>query len=886
MKIDASNPNPPRWATMLLNWFCAPHLREEVIGDLQEEFRYQVTRVGPAKAKLDYIRNVVGFIKPFAIKRKTKSPSILTMNIIRHYFIVAVRNLVRHRAFASINIVGLALGMTCCLFIFLWVRDERRIDNFHEHGDNLYSLYYSTSPGENIEAGYSIPVGIGNPSYQSKVVLAEQLKEAVPEIELASPYTTSYELPWGYAMTFQVGEEKHKLEGSSATNDFFKMFSYPIIAGDINTALRDVNSLAVSRKMAAMFFETPQSAIGKIIRYENRIDFMITAVFEDVPAESSMKFDYLMSYENSKLNEIEHSDNKWPTIIKLRDDANIADVEKKINRIVEELHTKAVADDINLKLGLQPFRDHYLISNFVNGVPSGGRIEYLRVFSGVAVFILIIACINFMNLATARSIKRAREVGIRKVAGSSRGHLIAQFFGESLLMSFLALLLSVVLVYSLLSLFNDFTGKTITVPITDYTSWVFLLGLTLVTGLIAGSYPALYLSSLRPARTLKGIVRFTSASIWFRRGLTGIQFALSIVLIIATIVVSRQTSYVQEANLGYDRENLIYLRIEGDLNKKYDVFKEKALSMAGIDMVDRSSEAPHAMNFVIASDIHWEGQQQNDLVGFKPLSVGYDFIKVMDMKIVDGRDFSVLQPTDSADAFMVNEEAVRQMGIKDPIGKWVSAWAKKGHIIAVLKDYHTHSLHEPIKPVIMDVKEYEYFGVVIVRTKPGKTTEALASLEKIHNEINPNYPFSYQFADQEYKKLYKNEQVMAKLSNAFAILAILISCLGLLGLVMFAAEQRTKEFGIRKVLGATVTHIVTLLSKDFLILITAAFVIAAPVGGMIMKQWLNSFAFPIGLDWGIFAIAGCSALFVAFITISVQAMTSATSNPVKSLKVE
>ena len=406
-----------------------------------------------------------------------------------------------------------------------------------------------------------------------------------------------------------------------------------------------------------------------------------------------------------------------------------------------------------------------------------------------------------------------------------------------------------------------------------------------VTGIVAGSYPALYLSSLKPVRILKGVVVFTSGAIWFRKGLTVFQFVLSIVLIITTIVITRQTSYVQNTNLGYDRGNLIYTRIEGDMGKedRYRLFKNRAAAIPGVAMVDRSSEAPHAMDFVVTDPVNWEGKDKNASVGFKPSSVGFDFLKLMDIKIASGRGFSREMATDSADAFMVNEEAVKEMGLKDPIGKWISAWKKKGHIIGVLKDYHTQSLREPIKPVIIDVKEYEYFGVVIIRTKPGQTKAALADLSRLYSDINPNYPFSYQFVDEEYKKLYKNEQIISKLSVLFASLAIVISCLGLLGLVKFSAEQRVKEIGIRKVLGASLGQIMALFSKDFLQLIVIAFLIAAPVSWYAMHQWLQEFAYRIEISWWIFVLAAVAAVFIALVTVSYQAIKAAMANPVKSL---
>lgn len=902
MNKSDSKPVPPRWATRLLHWYCAPHLLEEVQGDLEEEFEYQVQHAGLRKARLDYARNIVEFIKPFAIKRKTSSTPdpLLNMDMYKHYFTVAARNLVLHKSFSAINIVGLALGMTCCLVIFLWIKDEKSIDNFHKHGNKLYNVYETVNHNNVITGSYATTIRY--PEGRLQIPIAD-VKQAVPEVEGIAFYATGYELPWGYPETFQFGDKAYKFEGSRASEDFFKMFSYDILAGDGNTALKDLSSIAISRKMAEMFFGTPEKAMGKTLRYENKIDFVVTAVFENVTSLSSMKFEFLLNWE-SQMTRLGWASNIARTTLQIKEGADLGTVETKINRFVQaQLDPN---DPRKVSLGLQLFHDQYLVDNFINGKPKGGRIKFVNIYSGVGVFILIIACINFMNLATARSAKRAKEVGVRKVVGSSRESLIGQFFGESMVLSFLALLLSLALLHLLLPAFNAFTSKNISSPVSEPIYWIVMLCLMLFTGLVAGSYPALFLSSLKPVKILKGTLRFSTRAIWIRRGLAGFQFVISIVLIIVAIVISQQTSYVQNTHLGYERENLIYMRIEGELMNagnerknysKYIQFKNMALRMPGIAMVDRSSEAPHAMSFVVDEHdglmetngddaIQWEGKEKESGIGFKPMSVGFDFLKTLDLKVVEGRGFSRAFATDSTDAFMVNEEAVKQMGMKDPIGKWISAWNKKGHIIGILKDYHTHSLHEPIKPLILDVKEYEYFGVMIIRTEPGKTKEALASLEKVYKEVNPNYPFAFQFVDQEYEKLYSNEQVITKLSNASAVLAIMISCLGLLGLVMFAAEQRTKEFGIRKVLGATVTNIVSLLSKDFLKLVLVSFCIAAPIGGYCMYEWLQRFAFRIDLSWWIFAFAGGTALLIAFLTICAQAFQSAVANPVQSLRSE
>ena len=625
--------------------------------------------------------------------------------------------------------------------------------------------------------------------------------------------------------------------------------------------------------------------MGKSLRYENSQNFIVTAVFADLPVQSTFHFDFLFNWEAQK-KLLQWASNDFQCFVKLSQSANSETATTKINQFLQP--QLDINTGTKIQLGLQPFKDRYLYSSFVNGVPSTGRIEYVRIFSWVALFILIIACINFMNLATARSVKRAKEIGLRKVIGSSRTSLIVQFFSESLLFALLALLVAVVLVALLLPSFNHFTGKQIPNPVTSPGFWLYLLCLAVVTGIIAGIYPALYLSSLQPVRILKGVLRFPNSTTSFRKGLTVFQFALSIILVITTIVITRQTNFVQDTSLGYNRENLLYIRIEGDLStaQKYHLFKEEALNMPGIAMVDRSTETPHSMDFVVTDPIDWEGKQKNEIVGFKPASVGFDFIKLMNLQIAEGRGFSAQVATDSSDAFMVNEEAVKEMGMKNPIGKSISAWGKKGHIIGVLKDYNTASLKEPIKPVILDVKEGENFGVILVRMQPGKTKQALASLAKVYGDINPNYPLAYQFVDEEYKRLYSSELIIAKQSELFASLAIIISCLGLLGLVMFSAEQRVKEIGIRKVLGASMGQVVALLAKDFLKLIMIAFVVAAPLSWVAMHRWLQDFAYRIPLSVWIFIVAGCFSAVMALLTVSFQAIKAAVANPVKSLRTE
>jgi putative ABC transport system permease protein len=810
--------------------------------------------------------------------------------MIKNFILIAWRNMIRHKTHTAINVVGLALGMTCCLFIFLWVQDEKGMDNFHQNGKNLYALYGTTTANGRTTADYNMPrnyVKIDTNKYKG-IFFMEDTKTMVPGVVNIAEYATGYDLPWGHPETLQVGEKIVKMNGSRAGSDFFRMFSYPIIAGNnAAAALSDPGSIAISRHTAETFFGSPQDAVGKTIRYENTYNFIVSSVFEDVPEKSSLKFDFLISWEMIRKGVLEWSSNNYMTYIQLADNADPKQVEAAINQFLKPRLT--LAKGITFHVGLQRFGDQYLHDIFVNGQPAEGRIEYVKIFSEVAIFILLIACINFMNLSTARSVKRAKEVGVRKVVGSGRGNLIGQFLGESLMFAFGAMLLSVLLLICLLPAFDSLTGKNFSFPLAQVSFWLWLVGLTLLTGIIAGSYPALYLSGLKPVRIVKGTLRFTKGAVFFRKGLTVFQFMLSIILLIATIVITRQTSYVEHKHLGYDKENLIYTRIEGEFVKKnkYLLFKQEASKMPGIAMVDRTTEVPQSMDFVVNDDeIKWQGKENNVNVGVKPASVGFDFVKIMKLQMAEGRDFSKTNPTDSTDAYLINEEAAKEMNMKHPIGQWVQAWQKRGHIIGVLKDFHTQSMHELIKPVLLDVKEGENFGVIIVRTQPGQTQQALESMAKVYKDINPKYPFTYQFVDQEYTKLYSSEQIVAQLSIVFAVVAIAISCLGLLGLVMFSAEQRIKEFGVRKVLGASLGQLTALFARDFLKLVLIAFLIAAPIGWFMMNSWLGGFAYKIEMSWWIFVVAGLGSLLIALLTLSFEAYKAAVANPVKSLRTE
>ena len=787
-----------------------------------------------------------------------------------NYFKTAWRNLVRNKFHSFINIAGLSLGITASLLILLWVQNELNIDAFHKKGSRLYKVYEREYYRTGIDGNYDTPG-----------LLAEELKRTVPEIEDAIMLQEEND-----AAALQAGNKILKVDGTGAGADLFTMFSYPLLQGSPSTALHSTTSMAISKKTANQFFGSPVNAMGKTIRFNDKKDFTVTAVFDDLPAGTSRSFDYLISWE--ALQQQSPWARSWQTsgpqtYVLLRPDAKPEWVDKKITHFLDK-YNKPQSDAYHVEYGLQKFDEVYLHSQFKNGKVAGGRIEYVRLFSIVAIFILLIACINFMNLTTARSVKRAREIGVRKTLGALRSVLIKQFIGESLLLTAFSVLTALLLMAMLLPLFNAVTQRQIELPFGQPFFWLKLLAITIITGFIAGSYPALFLSSFNPVKVLKGTVKLTSGAIGLRKGLVVFQFVLSMVLIIGTIVVSRQVDFIQKANLGYDRENLLYIPIEGELQTRFATLKQEALNEAGIQAVSRVSDDPTNMDSQ-TNEVNWEGREPSNMLSFEVQTVGYDFVRTMKLKMAEGRDFSKDYPTDS-NAYIINETAARTIGYDHPVGHSLSMNGRKATIIGVLKDFHFRSLHESIKPMILSLGEKGDYGDVLIRTQPGKTREALASMAALCRRLNPKFPFTYTFSDEEYGKLYRSEQVVSKLSDAFAFFAIFISCLGLLGLVMFTAEQRTKEIGIRKVLGATVGGIVRLLTTEFLKLVLLSILIASPLAWWAMSVWLNDYAYKISISWWMFALAGVLAILIAVLTISFQAIKAAIANPVKSLRSE
>lgn len=792
--------------------------------------------------------------------------SQINASMIKNYLTVAWRNLANNKAFSFINISGLAVGMALAMLIGLWIWDEYSVDGFHKNGKELYQVYERQTNDGIAEAGYF-----------TQGPLAEELKKQVPEVLYASG------LEQNHPITFEAGNKVLKMDGSYAGADFFQMFSYKLLEGRPENALSKPGSLAISRKMAEAFYGSPADAIGKTIRYENKDNLTITAVFENLPANSSQQFDFLKGWKDFI------TENAWAatwgssspySFVQLRTDADPVVVGAKIKAFIKQF--KVGDAGAQPELLLQPYTEKYLHSLFKNGQLDGGRITYVQLFTIVAIAILLIACVNFMNLATARSVKRAKEVGVRKVIGAARANLVKQFLSEALLVTLIGVLLSLVIVIALLPAFNGISGKQISLPYRQPLFWLTLVGLVAITGAVAGSYPALFLSALNPVRTLKAGYKIKPSAAYFRKALVIFQFAMSLILIVGAVVVSRQMEFVQSKNLGYDRENLVYIPLEGELIKKYELFKDEAGSLPGIQAITKMKESPTVIGHT-KGDISWPGKAPGNSP-FSDAMVDYDFVKTMKLELLDGRDFSK-QFADSAN-YLINEAAAKKIGYSKPVGKPLAMGSRAGKIIGLLKDFHFNSMHQSIEPLVIRLADNQKWGTILLRIKAGDTKKVLTSLESICKELNPDFTFSYQFSDDEYAKLYKSEQVVNKLSNYFAVIAIFVSCLGLLGLAIFTAEQRTREIGIRKILGAGVQSLFTLMLSDFLLPVVIALFVAAPIAWYFMSGWLQGFVYHTTIEWWMFALSGGLMILIAAVTVSFQSIKAALLNPVKSLRSE
>jgi putative ABC transport system permease protein len=793
--------------------------------------------------------------------------------MIKNYLKIAWRNLLKNRSSSFINIGGLAVGMAVAMLIGLWIYDELSFDKDFKNYDHIAQVMQNTTMNGETGTGFTMPYPLG-------AELRKNFGSDFKYITMGS---------WNESHILAFDEKKLTQSGSFFEPQFLEMFSVKMIRGT-RSGLNDPGSILLSQSSAKAYFGN-DDPMGKIMKIDNRLDVKVTGVYEDLPYNSSFAdVHFIAPWELFSTSQgLKNQTDPWRcncymSYTQLADNADMPKVSAKIKDIkVGKVNQSELIQ--KPQIFLHPMSKWHLYSEFKNGVNTGGRIQYVWLFGIIGIFVLLLACINFMNLSTARSEKRAKEVGIRKSVGSLRLQLIFQFFSESLLVVALAFMLSLLLVQFALPFFNQVADKKMTILWTSPLFWLIGIVFSLITGLVAGSYPALYLSSFQPVKVLKGTFKAGRFAAVPRKILVVLQFTVSVILIIGTIVVFRQIKFAQNRPIGYTRDGLFVLPMAtADIHKHFDVVKNELLKTGAIaEMAEAGS--PTTAVWSTNSGFDWKGKDPGLAVEFPNVDVSYDYGKTVGWKFVDGRDFSREFISDSL-GFILNETAVKFMGLKNPVGEIVKWDGAPFKVIGVIKDMLVESPYEAVRPSLFHLSK-DPASVVIIKINPASPTgEALAKIEAVFKKYNPAQPFDYQFVDEQFAKKFGNEKRIGTLASSFAILAIFISCLGLFGMASFVAEQRIKEIGVRKILGASVFNLWRLLSKDFIALVIISLLIAIPAAYFSMHSWLQNYQYRTEISWLIFAASGFGAMLITILTVSYQAIKAALMNPAKTLRTE
>ena len=864
---------PPNWATMLLVRFGDPNTREEVQGDMLEMYAYWSKTVGVKKANLKYIWSSLKLLRPFTKQKRLKeypATFLFSHDMIRNYFKIAFRNLLKNKGYSAINIGGLAVGMSVAMLIGLWIYDELSFDKYHKNHKRVGQVMQHVSFDVE-KATYNV----------TPIPLAEELRSKYPDFKSVS-------LSKNQAFILASGEKKFAKSGNAVEPDFVEMMSLKMLAGTGN-GLKDVNSIMLSESLSKAFFGS-ENPLNKLIKVDNTLTVKVTGVYEDFPANSSFRevlfltpWEFAVAKDDwIKSSLTEWDNNSFQVYAQLKDGADFGKVSAKIKDIRMKRNDPP---GYKPEFFLHPMDRRHLYADFKNGVNIGGLIQFVWLFGIIGVFVLLLACINFMNLSTARSEKRAKEVGIRKAVGSLRSQLISQFFSESLLVVTFAFVISLFLATVFLPFFNEVADKKMSML--WFNPWFWLMGIvfTLATGLISGSYPALYLSSFQPLKVLKGtfsVGRFAAVP---RKILVVMQFTVSVTLIIGTIIVFRQIQFAKNRPIGYSRNGLIEIRKNTpELYGHYEALRNDLKNTGAVKEMSESSGAVTVQDGG-TTDISWEGKSPEAHPLVMANSVTHDYGNTIGWQLKEGRDFSRSFSTDTS-SMILNEAAVKLMGFKKPIDSFVRASGKQYKVVGVIKDMIKENPFSPVSPSFFIVN-YNNLITINIRLAPNlSANEALAKVESVFKRYNPGSPFTYNFVDQEYSKKFGTEERIGKLATFFAILAIFISCLGLFGLASFVAEQRTKEIGIRKVLGASIANLWQMLSKDFVFLVIISCFISIPLAWYFMNGWLENYKYHTEISWWIFALTGIGALAITLLTVSYQAIKAALLDPVKSLRSE
>lgn len=788
--------------------------------------------------------------------------------MLRHHLLLVFRNFKRHKSSFFINLIGLTAGLSYALLIYLWVSDEMQVDQFHNN--RLYQVMMN----EHLSDAVNTRDGTPGP-------LAEALAKEMPEVEFAVLASPGF---WLGKSKVSTGNDKSIMAaGKFAGPDFFKVFSYPLLSGNKDKVLSGQKTIVISEALALKLFHTTD-VTGKQMVWSNtemeaENHALISGVFKNIPSNSSEQFDFLVS-QDVLMNSGDYR--KWGnygpnTFVLLKKGEDPKLFNKKIRKYLEIKEVK------NYNLFIRPYADSYLYNNFENGLLSGGRIDYVNLFTVIAVFILVIACINFMNLSTARASRRLKEVGVKKVMGASRKLLIVQYLTESLIMSFMALFISLLAVELLLPQFNSITGKQLSLHF-DAKVLAALFSIALLTGLVSGSYPAFYLSGLKPSTALKGKLILSAAAMWTRQGLVVFQFAVSVILIVAVMIIYKQVQYIQTTNQGFDKDNVVYFETGGVFKNNPGFAIERIKKIPGVLNVSSIDRELLGDLSYTTGDFNWDGRDMKEVIKFQRADVNAGLIETLGIEMAQGRSFSEKFGSDTS-KIIVNEAGAAAMRIKNPVGKIFTLWGVDMQIIGVVKDFHFESLHQPVKPMFIRYKP-SHTNRIMVKVAAGKMKETLDALREFHAEFNPMSEFDYKFLDQDFQAQYVAENRVAVLSRYFAILAVVISCLGLFGLASFTAEKRFKEIGIRKILGATELNVMYILSRDFIKPVLLAILVALPLGYVFGYNWLRGYAYSIDLKLWFFVAAGCLTVLISMVTVVFQAYKAAKVSPIQSIKTE
>ena len=857
---------PPKWPLRLLRFFLKDSYLEEIEGDMEEIYQENLANFSSKRSRLLYTLEAVKLLRPSLIKHISSPQYLINWSMFRHNFTIAFRHFRRYKNSFSINLMGLSTGLACFILIFLWVQDEWRMDKFHTNDAQLYQVMVDLGNGSSSSTNTAGPTGEG---------LVADMPEVLAAVTARTKSINSN--------TLSIEDTHLRAKGLFASEDFFRLFSYDLLEGTIDQTLTDIASIVISESLAQRFFGQSSDVVGKQLVLEQEHNLMITGVFKDPSRHSSLQFDYVLPFKawSSENTWVNQWGNRHPQTFLLMDEQ--VDMEAFNTKIANYLSLKMEGGETENSLFAVKYSDNYLYGTYEGRIQSGGRIKYVWLFSLIAVFILLIACINFMNLSTARATRRQKEVGIKKSLGAHRFSLIMQYLSESTFITTLSLLLALFIVLLFLPEFNEITAKQLRLT-WDLGLFKFLLGTVLLTGLLAGSYPAFFLSKLKPISIIKGKLNGVGGALWLRKGLVVLQFSLSIILIASVWVVYQQIQFTQTQNLGYKRDNIILFEKEGRMEEVENTqsFLAEMRRIPGVLATSSIDNTLTHSDWSINS-VQWPGKSPDDRSAFELIQIDYGMIELLGMEMAAGRTFSEQFQTDST-GLVFNEAAIRLMGLEEPVGMQLDMWNGTFEIIGVVKDFHFESFHKQVKPLVMYLGDHGRY--IMVKIDGQRTEQTLGQLHTLYQTSNPGFSLDYSFLDEDYAALYVAEQRVSMLSRYFAGLAILISCLGLFGLAMFTAAKRRKEMGIRKILGASSYHLVRLLSDDFTKMVMLSIFIALPISYFMARAWLEGFAFSINLQWWYFVGAGFLALLIAWLTVGLQMANATRLNLVECLREE